>query len=94
MIAVRSLRLPVFAALAAAILLAGCAQGSVTQIDARTFQIKGPGTPGPSDAPNRRMAAAVCPGGYQVLDRVVRYNTPDGYSEEPGVYTNWKIRCL
>jgi len=29
-----------------------------------------------------------------VIDRNVRDNTPDGYSQEPGVFTNWTIRCI
>jgi hypothetical protein len=40
------------------------------------------------------MARRICPNGYRVLNEEVRRNTPDGYSEEPGVFTNWTIRCI
>jgi hypothetical protein len=74
--------------------LAGCTEATASRIDNRTFEIDGPGVPGGSPAPDERMAARVCPNGYRVLNEVERRNTPDGYSEESGVYTNWTIRCL
>jgi hypothetical protein len=77
-----------------ALALAGCTQATANRIDARTFEIDGPGVPGGSTAPDQQMAARVCPNGYRVLNQVERRNTPDGYSDEPGVYTNWTIRCL
>jgi hypothetical protein len=80
--------------LAAALAMAGCTQATVTALGNRTFHIEGPGIPGGSEVPNQRMAAQVCPDGYRVLDQTVRNNTPDGYSEEPGVFTNWTIRCI
>ncbi|HZU90211.1 MAG TPA: hypothetical protein VE993_13225 [Stellaceae bacterium] len=80
--------------LAVALALAGCTQAKVTALGNRTFHIEGPGIPGGSTVPNQRIAAQVCPDGYRVLDQIVRNNTPDGYSEEPGVFTNWTIRCI
>jgi hypothetical protein len=74
--------------------LAGCTEATASRIDNRTFRIDGPGVPGGSTAPDERMAARLCPDGYRVVNSVVRRNTPDGYSDEPGVYTNWTIRCL
>lgn len=74
--------------------VAGCTQASVTSLGNHTFQIRGPGIPGGSTVPNQRVAARVCPDGYRVLHQIVRNNTPDGYSDEPGVFTNWTIRCL
>jgi hypothetical protein len=79
---------------AVAFAIAGCTEAKVTPTGDRTFRIEGPGIPGGSTVPNQRMAARACPDGYRVLNEVVRRNSPDGYSEEPGVFTNWTIRCL
>jgi hypothetical protein len=80
--------------LAAVFAIAGCTEATVTSLGNRTCHIGGPGIPGGSTVPNQRMAARVCPDGYRVLHETVRNNTPDGYSEEPGVFTNWTIHCL
>jgi hypothetical protein len=74
--------------------LVSCTEATATRIDVRTFQIEGPGLPAESTAPNRRVAARLCPQGYRVLDQLVRRNTPDGIRDEPGMFTNWTIRCL
>ena len=76
------------------LLLAACTEASVSRIDSRTFSIESGGIPGGSDAPNRRLAERVCPGGYRVVDQTVHRNTPDRASDQPGVFTNWTIRCL
>ncbi len=78
----------------AAVALVACTKATAYRLDSRTFKIEGPGIPGGSDAPNRIVAERVCPGGYRVLDRIVRRNSPDGHSDEPGVFTNWTIRCI
>lgn len=80
--------------LALLLLTAACTQATANRVDDRTFSIEGPGIPGGSTVPNERMARRICPKGYRVLDQEVRRNTPDGYSEEPGVFTNWTIRCI
>ena len=80
--------------IAALLALAGCTEAAATRVADRTFRIDGPGLPSESDAPNRRFAERVCPNGYQVVDRIVRRNTPDGHRDEPGMFTNWTIRCL
>jgi len=81
--------------LIAVLAVAACTQANVSRVDNRTFRIDGPGLPSGSDAPNRRMAARLCPRGYRVLDRVERRNTPDGYADFTGsVFTNWTIRCI
>lgn len=80
--------------LLALLLSAACTEASVSRIDSRTFVIESGGVPGGSDAPNRRLAERVCPSGYRVMDQTVHRNSPDRASEEPGVFTNWKIRCL
>jgi hypothetical protein len=74
--------------------LGACSQATATRVDDRTFHIEGPGTPGGSDAPNRHLADQLCPKGYRVVDSIERRNTPDGYRDEPGVFTNWTIRCI
>ena len=74
--------------------LAACTESSVSRIDSRTFSIESAGIPGGSDAPNRRLAERVCPGGDRVVDQTVHRNTPDRARDEPGVFTNWTIRCL
>jgi hypothetical protein len=74
--------------------LAGCVQPTLSKIDYRTYVIESGGIPGGSDAPNRRLAQQVCPGGYRVLDQTARNNSPDRARDEPGVFTTWTIRCL
>jgi hypothetical protein len=74
--------------------LASCSamQSSATKLDDRTFKIEGPGVPGGADAPNRRTAERVCPGGYRVLDSARhKEGQGEGVSE---TYTDWVIRCL
>lgn len=78
----------------ALVVLTACTQATAYRLDNRTFDIKGPGVPGGSDAPDRQMAQRVCPHGFRVLKKQELNNTPDGYSQEPGVFTNWRIRCL
>jgi len=86
-----NMRLPFILAILA---LAGCTEAAATRIDARTFRIDGPGLPAESTTPNRRIAERLCPSGYRVLDHIVRRNTPDGIRDEPGMFTDWTIRCL
>ena len=80
--------------LLAMLALAGCTQADASRLDARTWRIEGPGLPSQSSAPNQRLAQRVCPDGYRVLDETVHRNTPDGNRDEPGLFTNWTIRCL
>ena len=80
--------------LALLLALAACTQASASRVDARTFKITGPGIPGGSDVPNQRLATRLCPNGYRVIDSITRHNTPDGYRDEYGDFTNWTIRCL
>ena len=74
---------------------AACAQeSSVSRLDNRTFVIESAGIPGGAEAPNRRLAERVCPGGYRVVDKTSHQGTPDRARDEPGVFINWTIRCL
>jgi hypothetical protein len=75
--------------LAAAALVSCTAQSYATKIDDRTYKIEGTGVPGGADAPNRRMAERVCPGGYRVVDQQ-RFKV----DPQEGTYNNWVIRCL
>lgn len=68
-------------------------QSFATRIDDRTFRIEGPGVPGGAEAPNRRMAERVCPGGYRVLDST-RHKESGPEGGDSAVFTNWVIRCL
>jgi hypothetical protein len=71
--------------------LASCTtpQSSAIKIDDRTYKIEGPGIPGGAEAPNRRMASRICPGGYRVLE-----STNFKREVVEGTVTNWVIRCL
>ncbi len=80
---------------AVALAIAGCASTTVNKVDYRTFTVQDTGVPGGSSAPDRRVAAQLCPSGYRVLDERIRNGTRDGYSEDRGeVFTSWTIRCL
>jgi hypothetical protein len=74
--------------------LACCTANSfATRIDDRTFRIEGPGVPGGAEAPNRRMAERVCPGGYRVLDST-RHKEGGVDGSNAAISTDWVIRCL
>jgi hypothetical protein len=76
--------------------LVSCAaqSSSASKLDDRTFKIEGPGVPGGAEAPNRRTAERVCPGGYRVLDQQ-RFKANSGeFAGDSTTYTNWVIRCL
>ncbi len=80
--------------LTALLALAACIQPTLSKIDYRTYKIESGAVPGGSDAPNRRLAEQVCPGGYRVLDETARNGSPDRARDEPGITTTWTIRCL
>ena len=76
--------------------LVSCAplNSSAMKLDDRTFKIEGPGVPGGADAPNRRTAERVCPGGYRVLDKQRFKESSPEFAGDSTTYTNWVIRCL
>ena len=84
---------PVFVAIAL-LGLAACTEATASRIDARTFQIQGPAMGIISDAPNRRMAARVCPKGYRVIDSESHKGGPDRVTDDPDTMTIWTIRCI
>jgi hypothetical protein len=87
------MRIPLL--LATLLVLGACVEPSLSKLDYRTYEINSGGIPGGSDAPNRRLAEQVCPGGYRVMDESVHRNTPDRARDEIGsVFTTWTIRCL
>jgi hypothetical protein len=71
----------------------GAMQSQATKIDDRTFRIEGPAVPGSAEAPNRRTAERVCPGGYRVLDST---RSKEGCTDGciGAIATTWVIRCL
>ena len=75
--------------------LAACAppQSSATKVDDRTYKIEGPGVPGGAEAPNRRLALRICPGGYRVLEST---RSKEGCADgcDASISTNCVIRCL
>jgi hypothetical protein len=71
----------------------GALTASATKIDDRTFRVEGPGVPGGAEAPNRRTAERVCPGGYRVLDSN-RHKEGASDGVDASVSTTWVIRCL
>lgn len=70
------------------------AQSQATKLDERTFKIEGPGVPGGAEAPNRRLAERVCPGGYRVLDSQRFKESGGDFADSQEIHTNWTIRCL
>jgi hypothetical protein len=82
--------------------LAGCTEATASKVDSHTFSINGPIVAGGSSGPDARLAEKICPKGYRVVnessfvggstsltDRGAHADT-----ENPGVSTNWTIRCL
>ena len=82
--------------------LAGCSQATASKVDTRTFSINGPVVAGGSEAPDRRLAEKICPKGYRVIGSTSLAGGSASLSdrgahadmENPGVSTNWVIRCL
>ena len=89
----RRLLLAAIVLLAPAALACCTANSFATKIDDRTFRIEGPGVPGGVEAPNRRMAERVCPGGYRVLDST-RHKEGGLDGSDAAISTDWVIRCL
>jgi hypothetical protein len=74
-------------------LISCSSQSYATKIGDRTYRIEGPGVPGGAEAPNRRLAERLCPGGYRVLDTTKsKEGCTDGCNA--AISTNWVIRCL
>ena len=77
------------------LLLAACTEATASRVDDRTFRIEGPGVPGGSEAPNRRLANRVCPKGYRVLDSESHKGGADRATDDHDtIMTVWTIRCI
>jgi hypothetical protein len=82
--------------------LAGCSSATASKVDTRTFSINGPIVPGGSEGPDARLAEKICPKGYRVINEMSFQGGSTSLSdrgahadmENPGVATNWTIRCL
>jgi hypothetical protein len=76
------------------LVLVGCVKSEASRIDDRTFRIDGPGVPGGSETPNRRLAERLCPKGYRVLSQESHKGGPDRAIDDADTTTVWMIRCL
>jgi hypothetical protein len=82
--------------------LTGCSSATASKVDATTFSINGPVVPGGSNGPDARLAERICPKGYRVLNETALAGGSASLSdrgahadmENPGISTNWTIRCL
>ncbi|MBV9862267.1 MAG: hypothetical protein JO267_08985 [Alphaproteobacteria bacterium] len=76
------------------LVLIGCTESEAMRVDERTFRIDGPGVPGGSEAPNRRLADRLCPKGYRVIDQQSNRGGRDRAIDDYDTTTSWTIRCL
>ena len=77
------------------LLLAACTEATASRVDDHTFRIEGPGVPGGSEAPNKRLANRVCPKGYRVLDSESHKGGIDRATDDHDtIMTVWTIRCI
>jgi len=80
--------------LSALLLLAACTEATASRVGERTFKIEGPAMSIDSEAPNRRLAARLCPKGYRVVDSERHKGGPDRATDEQNAMTIWTIRCI
>lgn len=76
------------------LILAACTESTASRVDDHTFRIEGPGVPGGSEGPNRRMANRLCPKGYRVVDSESHKGGPDRVIDDDNIMTFWTIRCI
>jgi hypothetical protein len=74
--------------------LAACTESTASRVDDRTFRVEGPGVPGGSEGPNRRLANRLCPKGYRVVDSESHKGGPDRVVDDDNIMTVWTIRCI
>ena len=74
--------------------VAACTEASASRVDERTFRIEGPEMGVLSDAPNRRLAARLCPKGYRVVDSESHKGGADRATDSTDTTTVWTIRCI
>jgi hypothetical protein len=80
--------------LLALFLLAACTESTASRVDDRTFRVEGPGVPGGSEGPNRRLANRLCPKGYRVVDSESHKGGPDRVVDDDNTMKVWTIRCI
>ena len=80
--------------LLAVLLLAACTEATASRVDDRTYRVEGPGIPGGSEGPNRRLANRLCPKGYRVVDSETHKGGPDRTTDDQNDMTIWTIRCI
>jgi len=79
-----------------AVMLAGCvSESAATRIAERTYRIVSPEIPGGAEAPNRRLAQQLCPGGYLKLNEQAHKGGVDrAIYDEQRVTTIWTVKCI
>jgi hypothetical protein len=83
-------------------MLAGCSEATASKVGAGTYSINGPIVAGGSEGPDQRLAQKICPKGFRIIDKTAFVGGATSLSdrgahadmENPGVSTNWMIRCL
>jgi hypothetical protein len=86
-----------YLALLLAVILGACGvnQSEGSRIGDRTYRIISPEIAGGAEAPNRRLAQQLCPGGYRKLDEAAHKGGVDrADAQEQGITTIWTIKCL
>jgi hypothetical protein len=78
----------------AMLLLAACTEAEAIKTGDRTFRIEGPAMGMSSDAPNKRLAARLCPNGYRVINSESHKGGPDRVTSDVDTMTAWTIRCI
>ncbi|HTZ35527.1 MAG TPA: hypothetical protein VMB84_05840 [Stellaceae bacterium] len=89
--------LPLLALVPIAVAVVACTpdQSVATRIGDRTYRIISPEVPGGAEAPNRRLADHLCPGGYRKLEEESHKGGPDRVDwYEHNVTTVWTIKCI
>lgn len=79
-----------------AVMLAACSgnQSEASRIGERTYRIISPEIPGGAEAPNRRLANQLCPGGFLKLNEDAHKGGPDRATDSTDVTTIWTIKCI
>jgi hypothetical protein len=81
-----------------AVLLAGCGgvnQSEASRIGEGTYRIISPEIAGGAEAPNRRLAQQLCPGGYRKLDEQAHKGGADrAIYDQQNITTIWTIKCI
>jgi hypothetical protein len=77
-----------------ALALVACSESSASRVGDNVYRIDGPGIPGGSDGPNRRLATELCPSGYRLINSESHKGGPDRATDAQETTTIWTIKCL